>query len=190
MGNSDNVGNPKFAINKLMLKEGQLFLYDDIDYDLAPVVSKAIMYLSIKYPDNPIILNIDSPGGQIYNGFSIMNAIKFATERGIKVIGRVTGLAASMAVLVLQACTERVACANSRIMIHEVSQFKMLSRESASQAEEQVKELQKINNLIIEIIAKRCGKDTKKVKNLVKKTDAWMSPKEALEYGLIDKIEE
>jgi ATP-dependent protease ClpP protease subunit len=89
---------------------------------------------------------------------------------------------------VLQAATIREALANSRILIHEISHFTFWSEDRPSDLEEQVAEMKKLQAILLGILSKRSGKSLEELEKLIWKTDVWYSAREALEYGLIDRV--
>ena len=186
--------NPLNCANRALYDNGELFLNGVISNDAWSINDLCRMLrgypLLVGKGAKTLVLHIDSPGGSVFTGFSIMNAIKSAQKKGVKVVGVVDGLAASMGACILQVCDERVAMKYSRLMIHEVSQWKFLSNDKCSEAEEEVKELKKVNDILLTLISERTGKSSKEVKDVMRKTDVWLSPEESLKFGLIDRVEE
>jgi len=138
-----------------------------------------------------LTIRLCSEGGEVHGSFAIYDALREISNSGIKVRIIVEGIAASAAaMIILQAGDERVARPHSTFLLHEPKRWVSFSRESTSQLETEVSEMNRITNEIVRILASRCKKSEEEVRETIRLKEKWMSPKEALEWGLIDKIEE
>ncbi len=128
---------------------------------------------------------INSPGGAVDSGFAIWDAVKMIR---CPVITLVTGLAASMGSL-LSLCAspgKRYSTPYARIMIHQPLISGVIQGQ-ATDLEIQAKEMLKTRELIVKIYSDSSGKDMKTVEKAIDR-DNWMTPEEAMEFGLLDKI--
>lgn len=183
---------PKFRglqdeIRFTLLQKRILFLGFEVD-DVAVVdFTSDLLYVTAR-DFRPVRVIMSSPGGDVYAGIAIYNAIRDSVCTGIVVNVEVRGLCASIAAVILQAASKRIACRGTRFLLHEVSEFKIFSEESATEKFEQADELSKCNRTLAAIIAERCGKPVAEILKKIKKRDWWLSAEEALEYNLIDEI--
>jgi ATP-dependent Clp endopeptidase proteolytic subunit ClpP len=135
-----------------------------------------------------VTLYITSPGGDCYDAFAIYDAIKDLSSSGVKVIAIVEGWAASAAAMILlQAADERYCRPSTRFLLHEVRRW-AFAEEKASELQDEVKEINVITNMILEILSKKCNRSKEEVKKLIERREVWMSAEEALEWGLVDQI--
>lgn len=172
-------------IDEALLNSRRIFLSDAVDACSTRDVIRKLWYLEMKDPGKPILLIINSPGGSVDAGFAVWDQVKMITS---PVYTLVTGLAASMGSL-LSLCAapgKRFATPFARIMIHQPA-IGGVVRGQATDLEIQAKEILKTRDTIVDIYAEA----TKKPRQVVEKAidrDTWMSAKEALEFGLLDKI--
>jgi ATP-dependent Clp protease protease subunit len=139
-------------------------------------------------PDSVSVI-INSPGGEIYGSFAIYESIRRLSDNGIKVITIVEGWAASAAAqIILQAGDTRVSGKLTRFLLHEASYITWFADNKASELRDEAKELELVNDMIIKLMADRCGKSFEDVKKLTERRELWMSAEEALKFGLIDTI--
>lgn len=155
-------------------------LCDEINPRTAKDVMTGLMELD---PEGyPIILLINSPGGEVYSAFGIIDVI---TAMTCPVITVCTGAAFSGAALVLMAGKMRFATKHSRIMLHEPSQAGIQGSYQDLQVD--TIEMGKCVNSMVDIIAHYTHKDKDRIKQDLKK-DFYLSPQEAKDYGIIDHI--
>jgi ATP-dependent Clp protease protease subunit len=172
-------------IDEALLKARRILLSDPVDGDSAKEIIRKLWYLELTEPGKPILFVINSPGGSVDSGFAIWDQIKMITS---PVTTLITGLAASMgSVLSLSAAPgKRFATANSRIMIHQPS-INGVIRGQATDLDIQAKEILKTRSALVNLYAKATGKEAKVIEKAIDR-DTWMSAKEALEFGLLDKV--
>ncbi len=176
-------GERSYDIYSRLLKDRIIFLGEEIDDHISSLVIAQLLFLEAEDPDKDIFLYINSPGGVVTSGMAI-----YDTMQSIKpdVATICIGQAASMGSLLMAAgaAGKRSALPNSRIMIHQPAGG---FRGQASDIEIQAKEILKIKQRLNQIYAKHTGKPVEKIEKDMDR-DYFMSPEEALEYGLIDKI--
>lgn len=162
-----------------LLMDRIIFL-TEIDDDVANIIQAQLLYLSSLSSDD-ITLYINSPGGSVTAGLGIYDTIQHIKP---KVNTICTGLAASMAAILLCSGNTRSALPHSRIMIHQP----MTS--VAGQASDiliEAEEIKKCKDELAKLIAHHCKQDLSKVLKDIDR-DCWFSANEAIQYGLIDKV--
>ena len=176
-------GERAYDIYSRLLKERVIFLTGPIEDYGANLVVAQMLFLEAENPDKDIHLYINSPGGSVTSGMSIYDTMQFIKpDVGTLCIGQ----AASMGAVLLAggAKGKRQALPNSRVMIHQVlGGF----QGQASDIEIHTKEILSIKSKLNEILAKHSGQ---KVDKVAKDSDRdnFMSPDEAVKYGLIDNV--
>ena len=176
-------GERAYDIYSLLLKQRIIFINSEIDDNMASVVVAQLLFLEAEDTDKDISLYINSPGGVVTAGlatFDTMNYIK--PDVSTICIGQ----AASMGAILLTAGKKgkRIALPNSRIMIHQPWGG---AQGQASDIMIAAEEIKKTRETLNQILSDTTGKPLKKIE---KDTDRnyFLSAKEALDYGLIDKI--
>ena len=172
-------------IDDVLLKSRRILLSDAVDGDSAKDIIRKLWYFELVDPGKPILFVINSPGGSVDSGFAIWDQIKMITS---PVTTLVTGLAASMgSILSLAAAPgRRFATENARIMMHQPS-IHGLIRGQATDLDIQAKEILKTRQSLVQLYVNATGKEYKIVDKAIDR-DAWMSAREALEFGLLDKV--
>lgn len=173
-----------YDIFSRLLNDRIIFLGETIDDDVANSIQAQLLYLAYQ-SDEDISIYINSPGGYVSAGLAIYDTMQLV-KPDINTI--CTGSACSMASILLTAGTKgkRSALQHSKVMIHQPSGF------AAGQASDiliEANEIEKCRKELIEILAKHTGQNYDKVFTDADR-DFWMTSKEALDYGLIDKIQE
>ena len=176
-------GERAYDIYSRLLKERVIFLTGPIEDYGANLVVAQMLFLEAENPDKDIHLYINSPGGSVTSGMSIYDTMQFIMP---DVSTLCIGQAASMGAVLLAggAKGKRQALPNSRVMIHQVlGGF----QGQASDIEIHTKEILSIKSKLNEILAKHSGQ---KVDTVAKDSDRdnFMSPEEAVKYGLIDNV--
>jgi ATP-dependent Clp protease, protease subunit len=172
-----------YDIYSRLLEDRIIFLRDAIDDDVANVVIAQILFLAAKDPSKDIRLYINSPGGIVTAGLAIYDTMRFVK---CDVATICIGQAASMAAVLLAAGApgKRSALPNSRILLHQASGG---AQGQASDVEIQAAELLRIRDLLVKILSDHTGKQKRTIQKDTDR-DNFMSAKEAVEYGLIDRI--
>lgn len=134
-----------------------------------------------QYDGKKLVINLDSVGGNVSDGFAIANAIK---QRNGETICRVYSMSASIATQIMLAC-DRVECfRNSLIMIHLCSGYAYGNK---NDFKKQIEIMDKIDNLLADAYVERTGKDKQEVLDLMA-AETWYNGQEALEIHLVDNI--
>ena len=176
-------GERAYDIYSRLLKERVIFLTGPVEDYGANLIVAQMLYLEAENPDKDIHLYINSPGGSVTAGLSIYDTMQFIKP---DVSTLCIGQAASMGAILLcgGAKGKRQSLPNSRVMIHQVlGGF----QGQASDIEIHTKEILSIKKKLNEILASHSGQ---KVDKIVKDSDRdnFMSPDEAVKYGLIDGV--
>lgn len=175
-----------YDIYSRLLEDRIIFVGEAVHSAMVNTVIAQMLYLEKKDPDKDIIMYINSPGGEVYSGLAIYDAMQ-VLKCDVQTI--CTGLAASMGSVFLTGWTKgkRFALPNSRIMIHQpLISWGGISGQ-ATDIQIEAEEMLKVKKNLTEIIAKHCGKNYETCLADMERNKR-MSPQEALEYGLIDKI--
>ncbi len=172
---------PEDALSERFLKTRTILLTGEVDKDLSEKVIRHLLLLESQSSE-PITILIDSPGGDVYAGFSIFDMIRFV-KAPVRIVGM--GLIASAAALILLAVPKarRFGLPNSSYLIHQpLSGIQGV----ASDIEIHARELEKTKLRLNEIIAEATGQSLERVSKDTDR-DYWMNAQEALAYGLISK---
>jgi ATP-dependent Clp protease protease subunit len=172
-----------FDIYSRLLDERVIFLGQPIDDDVANVVVAQLLHLEAEDPDKDIHLYVNSPGGVVYAGFAIYDAMQFIKP---DVATTCCGIAMSAAALVLcgGAAGKRASTPNGRILIHQPSGgFQGQSSDIQIHAEEALH----LRRRIEEVTAKHTGRTVEEVHDDMER-DHFFTPQQACEYGLIDHV--
>ncbi|MFA7492167.1 MAG: ATP-dependent Clp endopeptidase proteolytic subunit ClpP [Proteiniphilum sp.] len=160
-----------------------IFLGTAVDDYTANVIQAQLLYLDSSDPGKDISIYINSPGGSVYAGLGIYDTMQFISS-DISTI--CTGIAASMAAILLVAGTEkkRFALNHSRVMIHQPLGG---VQGQASDIEITAREIAKIKQELYAIISTHSGKPAEDVARDSDR-DFWMTATEAKEYGMVDDV--
>jgi ATP-dependent Clp protease protease subunit len=176
-------GERSYDIYSRLLKDSIIFLGTAIDDSVANAVVAQMLFLESEDPDKDIQIYINSPGGVITSGLAIYDTMQFVKN---DIVTYCIGQCSSMAAVLLAAGTKgkRFALPNGRIMIHQPSGG---AHGQASDIEITFKEIQRLKEMLANIMSAHTGQLAKKlIKDMDR--DYFMDPKEALDYGLIDKV--
>ncbi len=166
-----------------LLKDRIVILGSGVNDEVSNSIVAQLLFLQFDDAESDIHLYINSPGGSITAGMAIYDTMQYVS---CDVATYCIGQAASMGAILLAAGAEgkRNALPNSRIMIHQPSSG---VRGKASEIEVTAEEIMKLRRRCNQLIADETGKPLEQVEKDTN-GDCWMSPVEALEYGLIGKI--
>jgi ATP-dependent Clp protease, protease subunit len=176
-------GERAFDIYSRLLNERIIFLGTPVTEDIANLIVAQLIHLESEDPDKDVSIYINSPGGSVYAGLAIYDAMQFI-KPDIQTI--CVGVAMSMGALLLAGGAEgkRMALPNSKILIHQVSGG---FSGQATDIEIHAKEIIDVRRRLDEIIAKHTGQPLDKVAKDTER-DYFMSAEEAKEYQLVDRV--
>ena len=178
-------GERAFDIYSRLLKERVVFLVGGVNDHVANLVIAQMLFLESENPDKDISLYINSPGGSVSAGLAIFDTMNFIKP---DVSTLCIGMAASMGAFLLAAGAKgkRFCLPNSRVMIHQP--LGGVSGQ-ATDIEIHAKEILALKESLNKILADKTGQSLKTVSKDTDR-DNFMSAKDALKYGLIDKVME
>ena len=176
-------GERSYDIFSRLLKERIIFLTGGINEQVSSIVSAQLLFLESQSPDKDIFMYINSPGGLVTAGLAMYDTMQFIK---CDISTLVIGQACSAGSLLAMAGTKgkRYALKNSRIMIHQPSGG---ASGQATDIQIQAEEIVKIKKKLNQMYADHTGQDIEVI-NQAMERDKFMSPQEALEFGLVDKI--
>lgn len=176
-------GERGYDIYSRLLEDRIIFLGEDVNEHTANVVVAQLLHLANEDPDKDIQLYINSPGGSVYDGLAIYDTMNFI-KPDVSTVG--IGLQASMGAFLLSsgAKGKRFLLPNARVMIHQPSSG---TQGKVTDQEISLRESVRIKHLLHEILAKNTGKTKSRIDKDADR-DYWMEAKEAVEYGLADKV--
>ena len=176
-------GERAFDIYSRLLNERIIFLGEDVNEHTANSVVAQLLHLAYVDPQADISLYINSPGGSVYDGMAIYDTINFI-KPDVATYG--IGLQASMGAFLLSsgAKGKRFCLPHAKVMIHQPSSG---THGKVTDMEIDMKETLEVKEMLAKIMAKNTGQKLTKVKSDMER-DYWMTPDEAVKYGLIDKV--
>jgi ATP-dependent Clp protease protease subunit len=169
------------VFSRLML-ERIIWVAGEVNDSMSTIVQAQLMFLD-SIDHNDITMHIDSPGGSVKSGLSMVDVMDYITS-DIKTIN--TGMAASMGSVLLGAGTKgkRGSLRFSRTMLHQSSGG---AGGNIQDARITMIEWEKLNNLLFDLLGDYCGKSGDQIKEDASR-DLWLSSEDALAYGIIDEI--
>lgn len=178
-----NRGERSYDIFSRLLMDRIVFLGSGINENVANIIVAQLLFLDAEDPERDIYMYVNSPGGSVYAGLAIYDTMQHLRA---PVSTFCVGMAASMGAVLLTAGAEgkRHALPNSRLMIHQPSSG---AQGTAADIEIAAKEILHIREKLNRIISEHTGQPVERVAEDVDR-DRFMSPEEAVEYGLIDKV--
>lgn len=178
-------GERQYDIYSRLLLERIVFLGTEVNDVVANLIVAQLFFLESSDPDKDVHLYINSPGGSVSAGLGIYDVMQFIK---CDVCTYCIGMAASMGALLLAAGAKgkRNSLPHSRIMIHQPLGG---AKGQASDIEIQAREILYLKERINEILSLHTGRPVEKIRKETDR-DNYLSAKEAVEYGLIDKVVE
>ncbi len=176
-------GERAFDIYSRLLRERIVFLGEPVTSDSANRIVAQLLFLEADDPDKDIFLYINSPGGSVYDGLGIFDTMQHVKPDIHTVC---VGLAASMGAFLLCAGAKgkRSSLLHSRIMIHQPLGG---ARGQASDIRIQADEILFIKDKLNKELSDRTGQPIERIREDTDR-DFYMSPSEAVEYGIIDNV--
>ena len=176
-------GERAFDIFSRLLKERVIFLNGPVEDGMSALICAQLLYLEAENPKKEIQMYINSPGGVVTSGLAIYDTMQYIRS---PVVTLCMGMAASMGSFLLMAGEKgnRIALPNSRIMVHQPSGgYSGKASDIQRHAEDIIKTKRRLN----EIYAKHTGRSYEEVEEKLD-TDTFMTPDEAKEWGLVDRV--
>lgn len=176
-------GERGYDIYSRLLEDRIIFLGEEVNEHTANIVVAQLLHLASEDPKADIHLYINSPGGSVSDGLAIYDTMQFIAP-DVATYG--IGLQASMGAFLLSsgAKGKRFLLPNSRVMIHQPSSG---TQGKVTDQEISLREAIRLKELLAKITADNTGQSLEKVKADMER-DYWMDAKEAVKYGLVDKV--
>lgn len=176
-------GERSYDIFSRMLKDRVVFINGEIHDGMADLVVAQLLFLESVSGKEDINMYINSPGGGVTAGLAIYDTMNYI-ESDVRTI--CLGQAASMGAMLLSngAKGKRLSLPSSRIMIHQVSGG---ASGQTADVRIQYEEMNRLNDMLAEYMASNVGRDFEETKKAMDR-DNFMSPEEAMEFGIIDKL--
>ena len=176
-------GERAYDIYSRLLKDRVVFVVGPVEDHMANLVVAQLLFLESENPDKDINLYINSPGGIVSAGLAIYDTMQFIR---CDVSTMCVGQAASMGAVLLAAGAKgkRFCLPHSRVMIHQpLGGF----QGQATDIDIHAREILKLRAQLNEILAAHTGQTVDKIGDDTER-DNFMDPRQALDYGLIDKV--
>jgi len=176
-------GERVYDIYSRLLEDRVIFLGEAIDSMVANTVIAQLLFLEKQDPKAPITMYVNSPGGHVTAGLAIYDTMQYIQ---CDVVTVCVGLAASMGSIILAGGTKgkRYSLPHSEIMIHQPLGG---MEGQATDIKIAADHIMRTGTTLYTILAKHTGQNIKTVEKDCDR-DNYMTPEEALKYGLIDKI--
>jgi ATP-dependent Clp protease, protease subunit len=180
-----NRGERAYDIYSRLLKERIIFLVGPVHDAVASLICAQLLFLESENPTKDIAFYINSPGGVVTSGLAIYDTMQYIRSPVSTVC---IGQAASMGSLLLCAGAKgkRFSLPNSRIMIHQPSGG---AQGQATDIEIQAREILALRARLNEIYVRHTGQPLEVISSAVER-DKFLSPFEAMEFGLLDEVVE
>jgi ATP-dependent Clp protease protease subunit len=176
-------GERSFDIYSRLLRERIVFLNGEVNDTVSALVCAQLLFLEADNPKKPINLYINSPGGVVTSGFAMYDTMRYIKA---PVHTLCMGTARSMGSFLLMAGEpgQRAALPNASLHVHQpLGGFQGQASDILIHAEE----MQRTKSHMIHLYAKHCGRTYEEVERTLDR-DHFMTPKDAREWGLIDRI--
>jgi ATP-dependent Clp protease protease subunit len=178
-------GERTMDIYSRLLKDRIIFIGTPVDDQVANVVMAQLLHLDSEDPEQDINLYLNSPGGSVYAGLAIYDTMQFVN---CDVATTALGMAASMGSFLLTAGAKgkRSALPNARILLHQPHIGGGLGGQ-VSDVEIHARELVRTKRRMNELYSEMTGQPVEKIERDTDR-DYMLGPKEAVEYGVIDRV--
>jgi len=180
---SDGRYERSFDIYSRLLRERIVFLGTEVEDSIANLIAAQLLFLEAEDPDKDIELYINSPGGSAYAGMAVYDTMQHV-KPDVRTICLGMGMSAAAMILSGGAAGKRFCLPNAKVMIHQGSAG---ARGTPSDIEIAALEIVEMRKRMAEIIARHSGRAVERVLDDIDR-DRFMSPQEAVEYGLVDDI--
>ena len=175
-----------YDIYSRLLEDRIIFVGEAVHAGMVNTIVAQLLYLEKKDPDKDIIIYVNTPGWEVYSGMAIYDTMQYLK---CDVCTICVGLAASMWSIFLTWGTKgkRYILPHSKVMIHQPLISGGGITWQATDIQIEAEEMIKVKNMFIDIVAKHTGQKATKVAQDMER-NKWLTPEEAVEYGLVDKI--
>lgn len=183
--NKETNTQPFTPIDQHLFESRIVFVSGQVNSEMALKVNRLLLALERANPSAPIVVWINSPGGEVYSGFAIYDTIQFIKPT---VFTLVAGSASSMGSVISLAAEKehRFAFPNAKLLIHQPLIGGVLQG-TASELEIHANDIIELKKRMHRLYAERTGGSVEKFAEMMDR-DRWVSPEEGVKLGLISKI--
>jgi ATP-dependent Clp protease, protease subunit len=180
---SDGRVERAYDIYSRLLKDRIIFLGEDVNPHTANLVVAQMLFLQAEDAKKDIYFYINSPGGSVYDALAIYDTMQYITN-DVQTVG--IGMQASAASFLLSsgAKGKRIVLPNATVMIHQPSSG---TRGKVTDQQIDLEESMRMKKLLEQLMSKSTGQKLEKIHEDMER-DKWLSAKEAVAYGLADKV--
>jgi ATP-dependent Clp protease, protease subunit len=172
-----------FDIYSRLLRERIVFLGQEVEDQIANVITAQLLFLEADDPDKDISLYINSPGGSSYAGMAIYDAMQYV-RCDVRTICTGMGMSAAAMILCGGTAGKRFVLPNAKVMIHQGSGG---FRGTPADIQIAAREILAMTERYAQIISDHTGQPLEQVKRDIDR-DRYMTAAEAVEYGLVDEV--
>ncbi len=172
-----------FDIYSRLLRERIVFLGREIDDDIANIIVAQLLFLAAEDPEADISIYVNSPGGSVYAGLAIYDAMQHVPP-DVRTICFGMGMSAAAMIVAGGAQGKRFVLPNAKLMIHQGSAG---FRGAPADVQIAAREVAATTRQMAEIIARHTGHSEEQVLQDIDR-DRFMTPEEAVAYGLVDEV--
>src|SRR4029453_8235498 len=172
-----------FDIYSRLLRERIVFLGREIDDDIANIVVAQLLFLAAEDPEADINLYVNATAGSVYAGLAIYDAMQQVAP-DVKTICFGIGMSAAAMIVAGGAAGKRLALPNAKLMIHQGSAG---FRGAPTDVQIAAREVAATTRQMAEIIARHSGGAKRRGLQDIDR-DRFMTPEEAVPYGLVDEV--
>jgi ATP-dependent Clp protease, protease subunit len=180
---ADGRAERAFDIYSRLLRERIVFLGREVDDEIANVIVAQLLFLAAEDPRSEISLYVNSPGGSVYAGLAIYDAMQHVRP-DVKTICFGIGMSAAAMIVAGGTAGKRVALPNAKLMIHQGSAG---FRGAPTDVQIAAREVAATTRQMAEIVARHSGREVEQVLQDIDR-DRFMTPVEAVDYGLVDEV--
>jgi len=180
---ADGRAERAFDLYSRLLRERIVFLGRPVDDELANLIVGQLLFLEAEDPEKDISLYVNSPGGEVYAGLAIYDAMQHVRP-DVSTICFGMGMSAAAMIVAAGATGKRFALPNAKLMIHQGSAG---FRGAPTDVSIAAREVESTTRQMADIIARHSGREPEQVLDDIDR-DRFMTPAEAVEYGLVDEV--
>jgi len=180
---ADGRAERAFDLYSRLLRERIVFLGRPVDDELANLIVGQLLFLEAEDPEKDISLYVNSPGGEVYAGLAIYDAMQHVRP-DVSTICFGMGMSAAAMIVAAGAPGKRFALPNAKLMIHQGSAG---FRGAPTDVSIAAREVESTTRQMADIIARHSGREPEQVLDDIDR-DCFMTPAEAVEYGLVDEV--
>jgi ATP-dependent Clp protease protease subunit len=180
---ADGRAERAFDLYSRLLRERIVFLGRPVDDELANLIVGQLLFLEAEDPEKDISLYVNSPGGEVYAGLAIYDAMQHVRP-DVSTICFGMGMSAAAMIVAAGAPGKRFALPNAKLMIHQGSAG---FRGAPADVSIAAREVESTTRQMADIIARHSGREPEQVLDDIDR-DRFMTPAEAVEYGLVDEV--